>query len=76
MLSYSAGRAADAVADLDQAIGLADDPWLRLNRAIALQDLGEHHRAVADLDIAIAALGEHPTCSTAAAQPTALGEIG
>ena len=57
VLSYGAGRVTDAVADLDQAIGLADDPWLRLNRAIALQDLDEHQRAVADLDIAIAALG-------------------
>jgi tetratricopeptide (TPR) repeat protein len=57
VLSYSAGRAAEAVADLDQAIGLADDPWLRLNRAIARQDLGEHQRAAADLDIAVAALG-------------------
>ena len=57
VLCYSEGRAADAVADLDQAIMLADDPWLRLNRAIALHDLGEHQRAVADLDIAVAALG-------------------
>jgi tetratricopeptide (TPR) repeat protein len=57
VLSYSAGRAADAAADLDQAIGLADDPWLRLNRAIALRDLGEHRRAAADLDIAVTALG-------------------
>ena len=37
---------------------LADDPWLRLNRAIALHDLDEHQRAVADLDIAVAALGD------------------
>jgi tetratricopeptide (TPR) repeat protein len=57
VLCYSAGRAADAVADLDQAIVLADDPWLRLNRAIALHDLDEDQRAVADLDIAVAALG-------------------
>ena len=57
VLAYSAGRAADAAADLDQAIGLADDPWLRLNRAIARQDLGENERAAADLDIAVAALG-------------------
>jgi tetratricopeptide (TPR) repeat protein len=60
VLSYSAGRPADAVADLDRAIDLADDPWLRLNRAIALQDLAEHQRAVADLDNAIAALGADP----------------
>jgi tetratricopeptide (TPR) repeat protein len=57
VLSYSAGRVAYAVADLDRAIELADDPWLRLNRAIALQDLAEHQRAVADLDVAVAALG-------------------
>jgi tetratricopeptide (TPR) repeat protein len=58
ILSYSAGRAADAVGDLDQAIRLADDPALRANRAIALQDIGEHHRAIEDLDIAIASLGD------------------
>jgi tetratricopeptide (TPR) repeat protein len=58
VLSYAAGRAADAVADLDEAIGLTDDPWLRLNRAIALRDLDEHQRAAADLDIAVAALGD------------------
>jgi len=57
VLSYSAGRVAEAVAGLDQAIGLGDDPWLRLNRAIALHDLGEHQRAAADLDIAVADLG-------------------
>jgi tetratricopeptide (TPR) repeat protein len=55
VLSYAAGRLADAIADLDQAIELADDPSLRANRAIVLQDLGEHSRAVADLDVAIAA---------------------
>jgi tetratricopeptide (TPR) repeat protein len=56
VLSYSIGRPADAVADLDHAIGLADEPSLRVNRAIALQDLAEHRRAAADLDIAVAAL--------------------
>jgi tetratricopeptide (TPR) repeat protein len=58
VLSYSVGRAAEAVADLDHAIGLADDPWLRVNRAIALQDLGLHRRAIADLDNAVAAFGD------------------
>jgi tetratricopeptide (TPR) repeat protein len=58
VLAYSAGRPAAAVADLDQAIGLADDPWLRVNRAIALQDLDEHRRALADLDIAVAVIGD------------------
>jgi tetratricopeptide (TPR) repeat protein len=56
VLSYSVGRKADAVADLDHAIELADDPSLRVNRAIALQELDEHRRTIADLDIAIAAV--------------------
>jgi tetratricopeptide (TPR) repeat protein len=58
VVSYSADRPADAVADLDRAIALADDPWLRVNRAIALQDLNEHRRAVADLNIAVAVLAD------------------
>lgn len=58
ILHHTSGRPADAVHDLDQAIGLADDPALRANRAIALQDLAEHQRALDDLDLAIAALGE------------------
>ena len=78
VLSYSAGRVADAVADLDQAIGLADDPWLRLNRAIALQDLDDHQRAVADLDIAVAALGDvdPDLLYRRGASRHALGDIG
>ena len=58
VLAYTAGRCADAVSDLDHAIDLEDDVALRVNRAIALQDLGEHERALADLDIAVAALAE------------------
>ena len=58
VLAYSAGRFADAVADLDHAIELNDDAALRLNRAIALQDLGEHQRALADLDIAVMAFAD------------------
>jgi tetratricopeptide (TPR) repeat protein len=46
VLAYAAGRAADAVADLDKAIELADDPQLRLNRAIALRDLEEQRERV------------------------------
>lgn len=57
ILSYSDGRFAAAVDDLDHAIQLADDAALRANRAIALQDLGDHRRAIEDLDIAVAALG-------------------
>ncbi|MDH6108366.1 tetratricopeptide (TPR) repeat protein [Kitasatospora sp. MAP12-15] len=58
VLAYSAGRAAQAVDDLDHAIALDDDAALRANRALALQDLGEHRRALADLDIAVAELAE------------------
>jgi len=53
VLSYSAGRPAEAVEDLDRAIELDDDAALRANRAVALQELGEHRRALADLDIAV-----------------------
>jgi tetratricopeptide (TPR) repeat protein len=57
VLSHAAGRFAEAVADLDHAIEIADDAALRGNRAIALQDLGDHRRAIEDLDVAVAALG-------------------
>ncbi|HEU5270665.1 MAG TPA: tetratricopeptide repeat protein, partial [Jatrophihabitans sp.] len=58
VLAYTTGRPADAVADLTEAIALQDDPVLRMNRAIALQDLGEHQRALVDLDIAVTELGQ------------------
>jgi tetratricopeptide (TPR) repeat protein len=45
VLAYGAGRPADAVADLDRAIELSDDPELRANRDIARQALGQHDRA-------------------------------
>ena len=57
VLAYSLGRTAAAVDDLDHAIDLAAEPGLRMNRAIALQDLGEHQRALADLDAVLAAGG-------------------
>lgn len=57
VLAYTAGRPVDAVADLTEAIALQDDPVLRMNRAIALQDMGEHQRAIADLDVAVRELG-------------------
>lgn len=53
-LEYSLGQTTAAVDDLDHAIGLTDNPALRVNRAIALQDLGEHERALADLEAALA----------------------
>lgn len=58
VLAYVSGRPADAVADLSEALGIEDDPVLRMNRAIALQDLGEHQRALIDLDIAVDELGQ------------------
>ncbi|MDJ0347533.1 tetratricopeptide repeat protein [Streptomyces sp. H10-C2] len=58
VLAYSTDRPAQAVADLDEAIRLTDDPALRANRAIALQELGHHDRAIEDLDTAIAAIGD------------------
>ncbi|NUP47139.1 MAG: tetratricopeptide repeat protein [Catenulispora sp.] len=61
VLAFSAGRPADALADLDAAIALGDDPALRANRAIALQDLGEHDRAVTDLDAALAEGADDPS---------------
>jgi tetratricopeptide (TPR) repeat protein len=57
VLSYTAGRLTEAVGDLDYAIELTDDPALRANRAVALQDLGDHRRALEDLDLAVAGLG-------------------
>ena len=58
VLAYTSGRLEDAVADLSKAIAIEDGPVLRMNRAIALQDLGEHQRALADLDVAVRELGE------------------
>lgn len=46
VLAYSLGRTAAAIDDLDRAIRLTDDPTLRMNRAIALRELGEHPRAL------------------------------
>ncbi|MFB7600919.1 tetratricopeptide repeat protein [Streptomyces sp. NPDC056160] len=58
VLHYTAGRPADSAGDLDRAIALDPDPALHANRALALQELGDHGRALADLDIAVAALGD------------------
>ncbi len=58
VLSYSAGRAAAAADDLSRAIQLDDNAALRANRVVALQDLGQHQRALEDLDVAVAALGD------------------
>jgi tetratricopeptide (TPR) repeat protein len=57
VLAYLLGRTAEAIDDLDHAIRLADDPLLRVNRAIALQELGDHPRALTDLDSVLAGGG-------------------
>jgi tetratricopeptide (TPR) repeat protein len=57
VLAYTTGRPSEAVHDLNHALELSDDPLLHGNRALALQDLGEHRRALADLDLAVAAIG-------------------
>ncbi|MGY0488164.1 tetratricopeptide repeat protein [Streptomyces sp. WG-D5] len=60
VLAFDGGRPAEAVADLDAALELADDAELRANRAVALQSLGQHGRATADLDRALAAADGSP----------------
>jgi tetratricopeptide (TPR) repeat protein len=58
VLAFTQGNPEAAVEGLDRAIALSDDPALRANRALALHELGEHERALADLDIAVPVLGE------------------
>lgn len=60
VLAFTTGRALQAVDDLTEAIRLADDGVLRVNRAIALQELGNHRQAVRDLDAALAAGADDP----------------
>jgi tetratricopeptide (TPR) repeat protein len=57
VLYFTAGRVAEAVADLDQAIALRDTAALRVNRAIALEALGDAEAAIRDLDAALAMPG-------------------
>jgi tetratricopeptide (TPR) repeat protein len=54
VLYFSAGRVAEAAADLDKAIALGDAAAPRVNRAIALHELGDAEGAVRDLDAALA----------------------
>jgi tetratricopeptide (TPR) repeat protein len=44
-----------ALADLDRAVELADDPGIRFNRATALQELGRYAEAVDEYDRVLAA---------------------
>jgi tetratricopeptide (TPR) repeat protein len=53
VLHFSAGRTADAVADLDEAIALTDTAALRVNRAIAHEALGDTQAAIRDYDAAL-----------------------
>jgi tetratricopeptide (TPR) repeat protein len=53
VLHFTAGRVAEAVADLDVAVDLADSPALRVNRGIGRHDLGDYRGAVADYDEAL-----------------------
>jgi tetratricopeptide (TPR) repeat protein len=57
VLHFSAGRVAQAAADLDQAIALSDTPVPRVNRGIALQELGDAEAAIRDFDAALAMPG-------------------
>ena len=53
VLHYTAGRAAEAVADLDRAIALKDTGVLRVNRGIGLLELGDAEAAIRDFDAAL-----------------------
>jgi tetratricopeptide (TPR) repeat protein len=53
VLHFAAGRAAEAVADLSQAITLSDTAALRINRGIGLQALGDDAAAIRDFDAAL-----------------------
>ncbi|MGW6497516.1 tetratricopeptide repeat protein [Nonomuraea angiospora] len=54
VLHFTAGRAAEAVADLDRAIELRDAAMLRVNRGIGRHELGDAEGAVGDYDAALA----------------------
>lgn len=52
-VTFDAGDIDAALADLDRALDLGDDPALRFNRATALQAAGRWPDALADLDRAL-----------------------
>ncbi|HUQ57798.1 tetratricopeptide repeat protein [Lentzea sp.] len=60
VLAFTTGRPDQAVEDLTEAIRISGDGLLRANRAIALQELGNHRQAVRDLDAALAAGADDP----------------
>ncbi|GAB2847797.1 hypothetical protein GCM10022221_54020 [Actinocorallia aurea] len=49
MLAYARGEVEAAIADLGRAVGLAEDPGLLFNRALALRAAGRADEAAADL---------------------------
>jgi tetratricopeptide (TPR) repeat protein len=53
VLHFEAGRAADAVADLDRALALEPSAELLLNRAVGRRQLGDLDGALADLSAAV-----------------------
>ena len=53
VLHFSAGRVADAVSDLDQAIALTDTAELRINRGVGRHALGDFDAAIKDFDTAL-----------------------
>ena len=53
VLHFSAGRVAEAAADLDKAIALRDTVVPRVNRGIALHELGDAQAAIRDFDAAL-----------------------
>jgi tetratricopeptide (TPR) repeat protein len=59
VLAYESGDITRALDDLDQAIGLTDDPAVRFNRAVARQKKGLHTEAIKDYDRVLAA-GDDP----------------
>jgi tetratricopeptide (TPR) repeat protein len=58
-LLFSVNRLAEARADYDRAVELADRPYLRFERADLLCALGDYDAALADLDRAIAVQPEN-----------------
>ncbi|WP_106403432.1 tetratricopeptide repeat protein [Actinocorallia populi] len=53
MLAYELGKIEEAIADLDRAVGLSEEPGLLFNRAMALRAAGREREAVADLTRAL-----------------------
>jgi tetratricopeptide (TPR) repeat protein len=57
---YAAGDPAGAVADLDRAVQLADDPAAHFNRGVARQALGDWPGSIVDFTAALELAGDDP----------------